>query len=208
MLVQKVLSSPITIVTKLESKLVLKEASSGAFFFSGFASFWIPSIFSQMTSLQINIIDMAATRDFAGQLAKLLKPGDVVLLEGDLGAGKSALARAIIQSLPDKNGQISQEEVPSPTFTIVQIYERLVSDIWHFDLYRVSDPEELYEIGIEEAFSDQISLIEWPDRLGHLTPVNFLKITIEFGAEEEARNLVLTGSRDWIGRLSSLGTQL
>ncbi len=141
---------------------------------------------------------------FARLLSGHLKAGDTVLLEGDLGAGKSALARTVIQSLPDQNNELVNEEVPSPTFTIVQTYERKIADVWHFDLYRLTDAEELYEIGIEEAFANQVCLIEWPDRLGHLTPSDNLTIKIEFGDGEEERVLELVGKGAWQSRLPAL----
>ncbi len=158
-----------------------------------------------MNSAHISIKNQDATRRFAGLLGGLLEAGDVLLLEGDLGAGKSALARAIIQTMPDTSGRIVlNEEVPSPTFTIVQTYEREVAEVWHFDLYRLSDAEELYEIGIEEALANHISLIEWPDRLAHLKPLEFLEIVIGFGTEEEARALELSGTKNWRSRLETL----
>jgi tRNA threonylcarbamoyladenosine biosynthesis protein TsaE len=157
-----------------------------------------------MNSIRLKIDSEKAMQRFAALLSGVLKAGDTVLLEGDLGAGKSALARATIQSLPNQNNELVNEEVPSPTFTIVQTYERKIAEIWHFDLYRLANAEELYEIGIEEAIANQVCLIEWPDRLGHLTPPNHLMITIEFGAGEEERELQLVGEGSWLSRLPAL----
>lgn len=99
--------------------------------------------------------DEAATAALAQLLAPLLRQGDVLALQGDLGAGKTTFARALINAL---EGPV--EEVPSPTFTLVQTYQRGELEIWHFDLYRLEDPEEAWELGIEEAFSEGVSLIE------------------------------------------------
>lgn len=159
-----------------------------------------------MHSCEIPIENEAETRAFAKSLGAVLVPGDCLLLQGDLGAGKSALARALIRSLPCTDGAIGDEDIPSPTFTVVQTYERAVAEIWHFDLYRLSAPEELYEIGAEEAFARHISLIEWPDRLGHLKPEQFLEISISFGNDDEQRLFSLTGTSSWSERLVKLGT--
>jgi len=105
------------------------------------------------------------TIDFAHSCALQAKTGDVFTLQGPLGAGKSVFCRAFIQQLMG-----NAVEVPSPTFTLVQTYSAPKVEIWHFDLYRIEDPEEIYEIGWEEALSDGVLLIEWPERLGSLLP--------------------------------------
>ena len=99
------------------------------------------------------------------KLAALVRPGDVIALDGTLGTGKSTLARALIRALTD-----AEEEVPSPTFTLVQQYETEAGLVWHFDLYRLEKPDDALELDIEEAFAEGISLIEWPDRLGTHLP--------------------------------------
>lgn len=101
-------------------------------------------------------------RDFAA----MLHPGAVVCLYGDLGLGKSVFARALIRQMAGNPAL----EVPSPTFTLVQTYETPVAELWHFDLYRLKDPEEIYELGWEEALGHAICLIEWSERLGPLLP--------------------------------------
>ena len=113
------------------------------------------------------------TARFAEALGAQLRPGDTILLEGDIGAGKTFLARALIQSLQDQ-----AEDVPSPTFTLVQTYETSVGEIWHSDLYRIHSSDEIEELGLIDAFDTSICLIEWPDRLGDLTPTNALKIAL------------------------------
>ncbi|RMF10546.1 MAG: tRNA (adenosine(37)-N6)-threonylcarbamoyltransferase complex ATPase subunit type 1 TsaE [Alphaproteobacteria bacterium] len=128
----------------------------------------------------------AATARCATLLAPLLRAGDVIALQGDLGAGKTAFARALIQALH------AGEEVPSPTFNLVLTYEPAdpgAPVIWHFDLYRLERPEDAYELGIEEAFDDAISLIEWPDRLGRLLPDHHLEIRLQMGRRETSRRI-------------------
>ena len=143
-----------------------------------------------VTRTYIDLVDETETNAFAAKLAQLVQTGDVILLHGTLGMGKSALARALIRT----RANAPEYEVPSPTFTLVQIYEFDTGpDIWHFDLYRLSDPEEIYELDIEDAFAEGVSLIEWPDRLGHLTPDVRLDIYIENGTEPNARILTLNG---------------
>ena len=100
------------------------------------------------------LADEAATRRLGQTLAALARPGDVIMLHGTLGMGKSTLARSFIQALTS-----ADEDVPSPTFTLVQMYEGANGDIWHFDLYRLDKPEDAFELGIEDAFADGISLI-------------------------------------------------
>lgn len=152
-----------------------------------------------MSALTIDLADEAATRRLGARLAELARPGDVVLLSGTLGAGKSTLARAFIQALTS-----ADEEVPSPTFTLVQIYETEAADVWHFDLYRLEKPDDAFELGIEDAFVDGISLIEWPDRLGGLTPRRRLEVTLAAGASETSRRATLTSHHQWDDRLKEL----
>lgn len=113
------------------------------------------------------------TTRLAADLAQKAVAGDVYALKGTLGAGKSVFARGFIQSLAG-----GSTEVPSPTFTLVQTYDTSSGMIWHFDLYRLTAPEEIYEIGWEEALAEGIVLIEWPERLGNMTPANMKSIEI------------------------------
>ena len=131
------------------------------------------------------------TAAFARKIAVLLRPQDVVLLKGELGAGKSTFARALIQTLCGE-----QTEVPSPTFTLVQVYDAPAFPVWHFDLYRLKYAEEVYELGIEEAYGSGVSLIEWPERLGALLPKNCLEIELSYGNHENERILRLKGWED------------
>ena len=131
---------------------------------------------------------LADTERLAAQLAPHVAPGDVIGLCGALGSGKTAYARAFIRA---RLGRVA-EEVPSPTFTLVQLYEHAAGAIWHFDLYRLGEAEDAYELGIEDAFSGAISLIEWPEKLGAIMPGDWLQVHLAPGEEEEARLVTIT----------------
>ena len=146
----------------------------------------------------IDLPNEKATAAFAARLAALAARGDVIALKGELGAGKTTLARAFIRA---RGGD---ETVPSPTFTLVQVYELTGGAIWHFDLYRLRQPEEAWELGIEDAFRDGISLIEWPERLGTLMPARRLEIALDFGPTSTARRARLSGGDDWAARLARI----
>ena len=115
----------------------------------------------------------AETIEFARSFARCLTHKDVVLLYGGLGMGKSVFCRAVIRMLCGDD-----TEVPSPTFTLVQTYDAPIGAIWHFDLYRLSDVSEIYELGWEEALADGVILVEWPERLGNILPASYIDITI------------------------------
>lgn len=138
----------------------------------------------------------ASTRALASCLAPRLRAGDCILLEGPIGAGKTAFARSLIRSrLGD-----DEAEVPSPTFTLVQSYETPGLDIWHCDLYRLGDPAELAELGIEDAFETALCLIEWPDRLGPLEPEGALRLILAAGrVRHSVRADAPAGWRERIG---------
>lgn len=139
-----------------------------------------------------------STAAFAGRVGLHLCTGDTLLLQGDIGAGKSFFARALIQSLQD-----TPEDVPSPTFTLVQTYDTRAGEIWHADLYRLNDPNEAEELGLSEAFSNAICLIEWPDRLGTLTPVDAITLSISSPNHDDTRQIAFAGgSMDLRERLS------
>ncbi len=152
-----------------------------------------------MTTQQITWPDLTedATRRLAADFADLVRPGDVLLLEGEIGAGKSTFARALIQSRLGR-----AEDVPSPTFTIVQTYPDAAGDIWHCDLYRLTSPEEAWELGLDDAFEEAICLIEWPDRLGQERPAKALTLT--FAAGDPTHLVTASGQRDWTARLGAL----
>lgn len=122
----------------------------------------------------IKIASEAAMNAFGDRIAAHLVPGDTVLLSGPIGAGKTHLARAIIRALQDHH-----EDIPSPTYTLVQTYEGPACEIWHADLYRLADSSELVELGLDEAMERAIVVIEWPDRLPEeLVPESALRISI------------------------------
>ena len=146
-----------------------------------------------MTSFghMIHLSNAAATSTFAAAIGARLSPRDIILLRGPVGAGKTHFARALIQSILDV-----PEEVPSPTFTLIQTYETNRGALWHTDLYRISFNSEIDELGLLEAFENAICLIEWPDRLGTLQPPNAL--SIEFFSNHDTREAKLSwGSDRW-----------
>ena len=126
-------------------------------------------------------MDADATARLGQWFAAHLRAGDCLLLEGQIGAGKSHFARAFIQARLGR-----AEDVPSPTFTLVQSYQADV-EIWHADLYRLSHPDEVLELGLDEAFDSAICLIEWPDRLGSLLPKGAMRL--RFTLEGEGRRV-------------------
>lgn len=134
---------------------------------------------------------------FAADVAALIRAGDTLLLSGQIGAGKSAFARGFIRA---KLGRM--EDVPSPTFTLVQTYESDEGEIWHCDLYRLSHPDEALELGLDEAFETAICLIEWPDRLGDAAPQDALELA--FTAGPTTHEVRVSGSAPWHERLRGL----
>src|SRR5712664_1129144 len=133
----------------------------------------------------LELPDEAATARLAARLAALARPGDVIALKGELGAGKTTFARAFIRA---RGGR---EAVPSPTFTLVQVYELEGGPVWHIDGYRLRSPEEAWELDIEDAFAGGVSLIEWPERLGPLVPARRLEITLSAGPTPAARRAAI-----------------
>ena len=128
----------------------------------------------------------------AKPLAEALRTGDVVALWGDLGTGKTTFARVLIQTLVGE-----EVNVPSPTFTLVQTYDSSHGEVWHCDLYRLKDPEEAFELGLEDAFHQAICLIEWPERLGSLLPDRRIDMTFTIRDETTREiNVTLVGSHE------------
>ena len=151
--------------------------------------------------LSISVVNETETAQLAERLAAVLKVGDVVLLEGTLGAGKTAFCRALIRAVLDEPDAI----VASPTFTFSQIYASEHLTITHFDLYRMGEPDDVYDLGWDDALSEGATLVEWPDRLGSLQPVDGLHVHIELDADlETGRHFRLRGSQLWADRLELL----
>ena len=115
---------------------------------------------------------------FAKKFAQTLKGNEIIALWGTLGMGKTVFAKAVIQELTGR-----KEELPSPNFTLLQTYDTPLAEVFHFDFYRLKNPEEAYEIGIEDAFKDGISLIEWPEKIGALLPRQAINIYFEMTPE-------------------------
>ena len=155
----------------------------------------------------IHLADEAATASLAATIARAGRPGDVIALSGDLGAGKTSFARAFIRAL----GR-GDEDVPSPTFTLVQTYELPAATIWHFDLYRLERADDVLELGFEDAAAEGgIVLVEWPDRAGGLLPRDRLDLSLTVAAASggdpaaTARRATLaTQSPAWQERLERL----
>lgn len=141
---------------------------------------------------------LAATHALAARLAAALRPGDVVALEGDLGVGKSELARAVIRARAG-----ADIEVPSPTFTIVQSYDLPDLAIVHADLYRLTCSDELPELGLDEVLERAALLVEWPERAGGHLPADRLTVRLRL-LDAEAREATLTAGPAWRQRLASL----
>jgi tRNA threonylcarbamoyladenosine biosynthesis protein TsaE len=144
---------------------------------------------------ELALPDQDATERLGRTVAGRLRAGEAVCLYGPLGAGKSTLARALVRALTDE-----AEEVPSPTFTLVQTYEGPAFPIAHFDLYRLKSAEEAYEIGLDDALEVGAAVIEWPERLGQALPPDRLAIHLAPGESEGARTARTEGFGVWSGR--------
>jgi tRNA threonylcarbamoyladenosine biosynthesis protein TsaE len=149
----------------------------------------------------MNLPDEAATARLGEAIAQSLQPGEAVCLSGPLGAGKSTLARALVRALTTPD-----EDVPSPTFTLVQFYEGPRLKVAHFDLYRLSNPDEAYEIGLDEALDDGAAVIEWPERLADRLPADRLAVEIALAEDDGGRRVRLTRHGAWEGRELEFGS--
>ncbi|MAH83875.1 MAG: tRNA (adenosine(37)-N6)-threonylcarbamoyltransferase complex ATPase subunit type 1 TsaE [Rhodospirillaceae bacterium TMED8] len=146
--------------------------------------------------LPLDLANEQATRAFGKRIAQASRLGDVITLVGDLGIGKTVFARAFIQASTH-----ADEEVLSPTFTLLQIYEGEKMKIYHFDLFRLQHAEEAVELGIEDALVEGISLIEWPEKIGIFLPNNRLEITFTQGRKPDQRKVSLVGHGYWSAKL-------
>ena len=137
--------------------------------------------------------DLAATEALARKLAPELKRGDFLALKGLLGAGKTAFARALLRALG------INDEAPSPTFTLVQMYDSRNFPIYHFDLYRLKSAAELEELGWEDALADGLVIAEWPERAEGRLPENYL--ALQFMFDDKARHCLIEAHGAWAARL-------
>jgi tRNA threonylcarbamoyl adenosine modification protein YjeE len=146
----------------------------------------------------LTLTSEAETEALGRGLARLIKGGDMITLAGVLGAGKTVLARAIIRHF------LPGEEVPSPTFTLVQTYETPRFPIWHVDLYRVKALSEVRELGLDDVADRGVLLIEWPDRMAALLPADRLDIVFEGGDAGDERSVKIIARGDWVARIGDL----
>jgi tRNA threonylcarbamoyladenosine biosynthesis protein TsaE len=137
---------------------------------------------------QRQVETVAETARVASALAGVLIASDLVALQGDLGAGKTTFARHFIAARARRAG-LPIPEVPSPTFTLVQVYDFPDAPVWHFDLYRIEQPDEVLELGFEEAMASAVTLVEWPDRLGPHLPARRVEVHLDFGEREASRSI-------------------
>ena len=140
-----------------------------------------------MPTFSLFLPDEAATDRLGAVLATRLRLRDVVALEGGLGAGKTTLARAILRAAASDPRLV----VPSPTFTLVELYDTPRGAFWHFDLYRLEAPEQVFELGWEDARADGVALVEWAERLGPLLPRE--RLTVTLATEDDGRRATIEG---------------
>jgi tRNA threonylcarbamoyladenosine biosynthesis protein TsaE len=140
-----------------------------------------------VSTYSYSLPDEAATERLGAALAARLRPRDVVALQGGLGVGKTTLARAILRAAAGDPSLV----VPSPTFTLVEVYDTSRGTFWHFDLYRLEEPGQVFELGWEEARADGIALVEWAERLGRLLPRE--RLTVMLAVERDGRRADLHG---------------
>ena len=150
---------------------------------------------SQAFTVPVQLGDLAATEALGARIAAGLGIGDAVALRGDLGAGKTTLARAILRAL------VVTESVPSPTFTLVQTYETPSLTVRHYDLYRIQNPRELDELGLEEALEEGAALIEWPDNAEGRLPGEALHVVLTTTGPH-SRRADIAGAARWASLLS------
>lgn len=144
-------------------------------------------------SISVRLPDAAATEALGAKLAARLAAGDALLLFGDLGAGKTTLARGLVGAWTGLG-----DETPSPTYTLVQTYDGPGGELWHFDLYRLESPDDAEELGLDEALASGVAVIEWPERLGDFAPAD--RIELRLVMDGEGRRAEIMG----FGRLTKL----
>ncbi len=150
----------------------------------------------QTVLLTLKLADLAATESLANRLAGLLKPGDVIALSGELGTGKTVIARGVIRALAATH-TVDVDDIPSPTFTLVQQYDFPPFSLFHIDLYRIDSPGDVLELGVEDFFAEDVSLIEWPERLGAYLPEDRLHLTLQAGDHDRDRIVQIEKCGAW-----------
>ncbi len=153
--------------------------------------------------MQLYLNSLDDTHDMAAKIAALVSVGEAITLRGDLGAGKTTFARYVIRALAG-----AEVEVPSPSFTLVQTYDTLVFPLWHFDLYRLSKPEEALELAIEDAFIEAVSLIEWPEIIEEWLPEDRLDVHMAITPNGDGREMLLTAYGQWYNKLEKIISNL
>jgi tRNA threonylcarbamoyladenosine biosynthesis protein TsaE len=142
---------------------------------------------------RLSLPDAAATEALGATLAGILAPGDALCLFGDLGAGKTTLARGLVGAWTGLT-----DDTPSPTYTLVQTYDGPRGELWHFDLYRLESPDDAAELGLDEALASGVAVIEWPERLGTFAPADRLELRLAM--DGEGRRVEIVG----FGRLKDV----
>jgi len=164
---------------------------------------WHKLVMTNSCTLRLTSTSPEQTAAIAVRLGAGLGAGDVVLLSGPVGAGKSLFARALIQSRLAALDRF--EDVPSPSFTLVQTYDLDIVELWHADLYRLTDPHDVLELGLDQAFEEAICLVEWPERLGAFQPASALHLTLQTTDDPAFRALHFSAvDPRWTGLLSKL----
>ena len=139
------------------------------------------------------------TAELGARLGQYMRKRDIVALDGPLGSGKSVFARGLIQGICGL-----EVVVPSPTFTIIQIYDAPNFQIWHCDFYRLVDSEQIFELGLDEAFSNAVTVIEWPDRVGNFLADRRLLVKFLEEGGDEGHTVRLGGDSSWANRLKGI----
>jgi tRNA threonylcarbamoyladenosine biosynthesis protein TsaE len=151
----------------------------------------------------LTLADAAATERLARTIAPHLRAGDMLGLSGDLGAGKSVFARALITARLAEGGR--HEDIPSPSYTLVQTYDLGPVELWHADLYRLGSAGEVAELALDDAFRDAICVVEWAEKLGSARPARRLDLTLDFvPGRDDARHATLTAHGpgwQWLGEV-------
>jgi tRNA threonylcarbamoyladenosine biosynthesis protein TsaE len=150
-------------------------------------------------SLEILLKTKEDTKQLAEAIAEIIKVQDVITLKGDLGVGKTAFSKYFINALTRQ-----ETEVTSPTFTLVNQYDAPSFVVYHYDLYRLEHISEAQELGIEDAFSKGVAIIEWPDIIHSFLPKDRLEIYLEYGKDEEERIVKIKAYGEWVEKLKDI----